>query len=94
MGGTAKGALTLASNASATGSYGIWPGGKASFQAEATWGGGSAKLQGKLPNGTAYDVATLSANGVSSVLDLPAGEYRVLIATATAVYAKLVHVPA
>jgi hypothetical protein len=80
--------LTLASNASADGSAAFWDGGHGLFTAEATWGGGSAKLQFKSGNGTWLDLPsiTLSANGTKEFY-APAGQIRVSITTATAVYA-------
>ena len=88
------GRLDLLSNASATGSAAQWPGGKGVFAAEATWGGGTVKLQMKSANGTWLDVASnsLTANGITS-FELPAGEIRANVATATAVYAYAVVVP-
>jgi len=38
-------AITLASNASATGSWFAWPGGRGEFRVQATFGGGTVKLQ-------------------------------------------------
>lgn len=79
---------TLASNASATGDAVAWTGGRGVFMAEATWGGGTVKLQVQSPRGTWLDVtsASLTANGHLS-FELPAGPIRANIATATAVYA-------
>lgn len=88
--------VTLLSNAgTGNGSDVSYPGGKSAFIAEATFGGGSVKLQIKLPQGTYADVtsATLSAAGMY-VTDLPAGTYRAVATTATAVYASLVRIPA
>lgn len=87
--------LTLASNASATGSAVIFmAGGPCIFMAEATWGGGTVKLQVCSPNGTYVDVsgASLTANGTSASLNLPPGSYKAHITTATAVYAYLIKV--
>lgn len=69
-------------------------GGKYAFMAEATWGGGSAKVQVQTPNGTWMDVpnTTLSANGFVSV-ELPPGQARVVVATSTAAYCYLVGMP-
>lgn len=82
--------VSLASNISATPSaWSQWPGGKGTFAAEATWGGGTVKLQTRAPNGTAIDVGaytTLTANGAGN-FELPPCEIRANIATATAVYA-------
>ena len=79
----------LAQNASATGGEVSWPGGEGVFMAEATWGGGTVKLQFKTPNGTWIDAGTettLTANGAGAFL-LPPCLIRASIATATAVYA-------
>ena len=80
--------ITLLSNASAgNGTAAIWPGGKGIFMAEATWGGGSAKLQMQTPNGTWIDVdgVSLTANGTKAI-DIPAGQIRAVTATASAAY--------
>ena len=79
---------TLASNAGAgNGTAANWVGGRGIFIAEATWGGGSAKLQIQSPNGTWVDVdgITLSANGTKQFV-LPRGLIRTVIATASAAY--------
>jgi hypothetical protein len=91
---TKQGSVILLDNAGAgNGADKIWSGGKTAFMAEATFGGGSVKLQIKLPQGTYFDVASgsLSAAGYL-VFDLPPGTYRAVAATATANYARLVHV--
>lgn len=69
-------------------------GGKAAFIVESTFGGGSVKLQMKLPNGTYYDIpsASLTAAGMY-VTDLPPGTYRAVATTATANYCRLVSIP-
>lgn len=88
-------AITLASNASATGSWFFWPGGRGEFRVEATFGGGTVKLECKGPNGTAQDVGsgtTLTAAG-GGIFELGAGEIRCNIATATAVYAMALRIP-
>jgi hypothetical protein len=88
--------IVLASNASATGAWVPWPGGRGEFRVEATFGGGTVKLQCKGPNGTAQDVGTdttLTASG-GGIFELGAGEIRCNIATATAVYAMALRVPA
>ena len=47
--------LTMLSKAKAGTGQPVWfPGGLASFAANATWGGGSVKLQARLPNGSTY----------------------------------------
>lgn len=80
--------LTLAANATTSNGAAVaWPGGKGVSTAEATWGGGTAKLQFKTLNGTWVDVPNCShsANGTLP-FELPAGEIRTVIATATACY--------
>jgi len=71
-----------------------WRGGIGLFSAEATWGGGTVKLQYKGPNGTAIDAGvdtTLTANG-GGLFELPPGNIRASITTATAVYASAAHI--
>lgn len=87
--------IVLASNASATGNWFMWPGGRGEFRVEGTFGGGTVKLQCKGPNGTAQDVGidtTLTASG-GGIFELGAGEIRCNIATATAVYAMALRIP-
>lgn len=90
-----KGAVVLCENAG-TGNQAAknWAGGKSAFIAEATFGGGSVKLQAQLPSGAWYDVpsASLTAAGYY-VADLPPGSYRAVNTTATAVSARLVSIP-
>lgn len=88
-----KGKLTLLSNAAATGSAMVWPGGTGVFMAEAVWGGGSVSLEYKLPNGAwvaAGPETTLTANG-GGVFELPPGEIRAAVSAASAVYATATH---
>lgn len=88
-------AVDLMSNSDAgNGSDVYWGGGKSAFIAEATFGGGSVKLQIKLPQGTYADVSsvTLSAAGMVAT-DLPPGTYRAVATTATGVYSRLVAIP-
>lgn len=69
-------------------------GGKYIYTGEATWGGGSAKLQIQTLHGTWIDVpsGSLSANGMLQV-ELPQGLVRLVVATATAFYGYLVGIP-
>lgn len=80
---------TLLSNAGAgNGDWKSWQGGKGTFTAEATFGGGSVKLQFKTLNGTAVDVDGLSLTAAGTkTFELPIGEIRAVATTATAVYA-------
>ncbi len=89
-----SGGFTLLSNAAATGSAVAWPGGPMYFTGEATWGGGTVKLQLQSMNGTWLDVpsGSLTANGILN-LTVPAGNIRANVATATAVYAYAIANP-
>jgi len=86
--------IVLASNASATGDWFMWPGGRGEFRVEGTFPG-TVKLQCKGPNGTAQDVGTdttlIAAGG--GIFELGAGEIRADIDTATAVYAMALRIP-
>lgn len=87
-------AITLASNASATGEWFAWPGGRGEFRVQGTFPG-TVKLECKGPNGAAQDVGvdtTLTASG-GGIFELGAGEIRCNIATATAVYAVALRIP-
>lgn len=80
----------ILSNASATGSGVSFRGGKAIFMVEAT-GTGTNKLQIQSPNSTWIDVPNASFTTTTGFisLDLPPGQYRVNVATFTAVSAWL-----
>jgi hypothetical protein len=69
-------------------------GGHYAFMAEATFSGGTVKLQIKLPQGTYADVpsVTLSAAGVVNAF-LPPGTYRAVATTATAAFARIARIP-
>ena len=86
--------IVLASNASATGDWVYWPGGRGEFRIEGTFPG-TVKLECKGPNGTAQDVGTdvtLTADG-GGIFELGAGEIRANIDTATGVYAMALAIP-
>jgi hypothetical protein len=69
-------------------------GGKAAFIGESTFGGGTVKLQIKLPNGSYADVSSVSLTAAGMVVtELPPGLYRAVATTATANYYKLVRIP-
>lgn len=66
------------------------------LSAVATFGGGSVAVEMLLPDGTTWGGVTngsLAAAGTSDPLYLPPGQYRIAIATATAVIASLSRVP-
>jgi len=86
----------LASSISASTAAFQLRGGKYAVAAVATFGGGSVKLQALGPDGSTYlsvaSATDFSAAGYGTV-DLPAGQYRFTIATATAVYASVYRIP-
>jgi hypothetical protein len=75
-------------------------GGRYSLTAVATWGGGNIAVQMLAPDGSTWitplnkanSANILSANG-QQVMDLPAGQYRINVTTASAVYAAIASVP-
>lgn len=71
-------------------------GGKYAIAALATFGGGSVKLQALGPDGSTYlslsSASDFTAAG-GAVVDLPPGQYRFTIATATAVYTSVTRIP-
>jgi hypothetical protein len=71
-------------------------GGKYAASATATFGGGSVKLQTLLADGSTWQsvssVTDFTAAGFGTV-DLPPGQYRFTIATATAVFCAVTRVP-
>lgn len=82
------GAVVLGENLSATGGAVKWPGGDGVFMAEATFGGGTVKLQTQTRNGTWIDVENASVTAAGTkYFHLGPCLVRVNIATATAVYA-------
>lgn len=84
------------SNISATTAAFTLNGGKYAASAVATFGGGSVKLQTLLQDGSTWQSVSSGTDftvaGFSSV-DLPPGQYRFTIATATAVYCAVDRVP-
>ena len=65
-------------------------GGKYGLEISATWGSGNVQVETlSLDSSTWLNVGSaVTANGVSTY-DLPAGQYRIGISSATAVYAAL-----
>lgn len=86
----------LSSNISATTAAFPLKGGRYIMNVVATFGGGSVKLQMLAGDGSTWvdpmnilgDANSFAANG-SQTLDLPAGQYRFNVDTATAVYAVI-----
>lgn len=89
--------IDLLSNASATGSAIIWPGGRGMFTAAGTFGGTTVKLQFLGPDGSTWIDAgtytTLTASG-GGIFDLPQGQVRANITggTPSGIYAIAVTV--
>lgn len=81
------------SNISATPASFALRGGQYGVTAHATWGGGSATLQRLATDGASYVtvLTAFTADGYASAY-LPSGTYRLLIATATAVYVDVVSI--
>ena len=69
-------------------------GGKFQVAAIATWGGGNLVLEQLGPDNTTWlPVHTaLTANGVA-VIDIPPGQFRFNITTATGIYAVVTRIP-
>lgn len=86
--------VILMEDGTGNGSDKLVGGGHYAFTAEATFGGGSVKLQVKLPQGNYADVTsvTLSAAGMINAF-LPPGTYRAVATTATAAYSRLARIP-
>ena len=83
------------SNVAASGAAAPLAGGRYLLTAVATWGGGSVGVSILGPDGSTYlTVGTaLTANGVAAVIELPACTAKLVVATATAVYASLSRIP-
>ena len=83
-----------AQNISATTAQFFLRGGKFVLDAHATWGGGSIQLTKLAADGVTYvNVGSpLTADGTAT-FDLPPGDYKVAVTTATGVYVSLTRVP-
>lgn len=86
----------FASNISATTAAFPLTGGLYGVDAMATWGGGSVKLQRVMGDGsTTISVSSgtdFTANGYATV-NLPSGNYKLVVATATAAYVQIRRIP-
>lgn len=65
-------------------------GGNYAMTIKATWGGGSVTLQRKALDGTYVTVTPAFVADSFIAMNLPSGDYRLLVATATAIYAELI----
>lgn len=77
-----------------TAAFGL-AGGKYGVTYIATWGGGSVTLQIEAGDGSTFVTAAtaFAANGYATV-DLPPGQYKFAVATATGVYVNITRIPA
>lgn len=96
MAGPTQGVVLL-KNATATGSFVTWSGGRTALVIVASAYGTTVNLSLLGPDGTseiAINSATIAANSATPY-DLPAGQYRIKITggTTTAMYANLVSIP-
>lgn len=84
-----------ASNISATTAVFPLAGGKYAVDYTATWGsGGTVTLEKRTALATTFvTVATAFAADGFVVLDLPAGDYKLVVATATAAYVGIKRIP-
>ena len=84
------------SNISATTALFNLAGGKYGVDCVATFGGGSVKLQKVLADGSTLQSigssTDFTAAGYATV-DLPPGQYKFVVATATAIFAEIVRIP-
>lgn len=90
-------AATLLTNATATGLYVSYSGGRTALVIAASAYGTTVNLQLLAPDGTTnitMNASTINANSAVAY-DLPAGQYRIFCSggTTTAMYAKLVSIP-
>jgi hypothetical protein len=84
------------SNISATTAPFQLQGGMYSMSANATWSTGDIQLQALSIDGTTWlDIpdGDFAADGFFSPLYLPAGQYRIEVTTATAVYGVVANIP-
>lgn len=88
-----KAEIASFSNISATPASFTLRGGCYGVTAKATWGGGSVTLQRLSVDGLTYVtvLTAFAADGYASA-NLPGGTYRLLVATATAIYVDVVSI--
>ncbi len=87
--------VTLLHNEAATSAAMHWPGGKGNFVVVAAFGGGSVALQYLASDNATWITHTdssLTAAGMFN-FELPPGQIRALVTTATAVYAIAARIP-
>lgn len=79
--------------AATTAAFGL-NGGRYGLGVVATFGGGNVTIQILGPDGTTWLTAATAVSAAGfSTMDLPPGQYRFAITTATAVYISLTRIP-
>lgn len=84
------------SNISATTAAFRLNGGRYAIEAVATFGGGSVKFQALMPDGSTWQSVSSATDFTAAgyaTIDVPPGQYRFTITTATAVYCSAAGVP-
>lgn len=82
-------------NISTSQTFSVEKGGRYGLDVTATWGGGSVDLQKLSQDNSTYTSVlptTFTANA-TQLVDLPVGAYKLVVTTATAVYACLSRIP-
>jgi hypothetical protein len=95
MNATAVDAKAFSNISATTAAFGL-KGGKYAVTALGTFGGGSVKFQTLGPDGSTWiSVSSLTDFTVAgdATVDIPPGQFRFTIATATAVYASVAGIP-
>ena len=93
MSGTATQSINFSNIAATTAGFQIY-GGKYGLTVSATFGGGNVQLQVlSLDGSTWINVGSSVTAAGQSTVDIPPGQYRLSITTATAVFAALTRVP-
>lgn len=90
---TATESHQFANISATTSAFGLY-GGKYGLTAAATWGGGNVQLQTLADDSSTWlNVgSSITANGFTT-FDLPPGQYRFAVTTATAVYLAISTIP-
>lgn len=93
MSGTATQSVNFSNISATTAAFQIF-GGKYGLTVSATFGGGNVQLQALALDGSTFvNVGTAVTAAGQSTLDLPPGQYRIAVTTATAVFAALTRIP-
>lgn len=91
----AQEAVTFTNIAATTAAFEL-RGGRYDVMVIATFNAGSVDLQAQGPDGSTFISvlpAAFAATGIKQALDLPPGQYKFVVTTATAVFATVARVP-